>query len=237
MSSNKHNTPRPVIHIPEYPYEKVYKNDDRKLENIQIDGEKNKNTGQSKLPSKEKHPKGKKRKYYVSFSNSHIHIDDRTPLVSNESNQNSKNNQYYVLHSQDPPDRFSHNFFRVKHIVRYGILFDMVAAFLFFVFNPYFLFFSFFNLLFVYLGWHGVQTYDSSYLGSYAIYMFMKIISMIGFFVYVCANISSYFHNVDSNDNSINSTFIWFCSTYSFSMCLYIYFYINTMKFIKLLLD
>ena len=85
MSSNKLNTPRPVLHIPEYPYEKVYKND-RKLEDIQIDGEKDKNTGHSKLPRKEKHPKGKKRKYYVSFSNSHIHVDDNTPLVSNGSN-------------------------------------------------------------------------------------------------------------------------------------------------------
>ena len=196
MSSNKINTPRPTLIIPQYPYENMYENH-KKQEEKRVKREK----------------------------------QQLTPDRNNETNQ--LDNQYYVLHGQDPPDIYSSKFARVRNIVRYGIFFDMVAAFMFFVFNPYFLFFSFFNLLFVYLGWYGIQSYESSYLGSYAIYMFMKIVSMTGFFVYVCSNQSSYFHT--NHADTSNTTFILFCSTYSFFLCLYVFFYVNILKYIKLL--
>lgn len=221
MSSNKINTPRPTLLIPQYPYENMCKND-KKQEEKCVEGEKQKNG---------KHDV--KTKSYISFSNSHLHLDNSSQLIDNRDSYGT-NNQYYVLHGQDPPDIYSINFIRVKNIVKYGIFFDMVAAFLFFVFNPYFLFFSFFNLLFAYLGWYGIKSYDTSYLGSYTIYMFMKIVAMIAFFVYVCANQHSYFDT--NNSDTADTTFIWFCSTYSFFLCLYVYFYVNIMKYIRLLL-
>ena len=111
--------------------------------------------------------------------------------------------------------------FKLKRIVKYGIYYDMIAAFLYFVFNPFFLFYSFFNLLFVYLGLHGLRNHDATYLGSYAIYMFMKIIIMITFFVYICIHHTTYFDIKDANTN--NETFIWFCTTYSYYRITYIF--------------
>ena len=222
MSSNKTSTPRPTLIIPEYSYQHNTKQQNNLLHD-------EKHNGYSKNECTRKQSKKTKYSFFNLFSNSHIHIDETIHDDNNDINDN-----YFVLHGQDTHGKYSNNFFKVKHIVRFGIFFDMIATFLFFIFNSFFLFLSFFNLLFVYLGWHGVKSYDSSYLGSYTIYMFMKIVSMLGFFVYVCINISSYFHQYDIDDT--NSNVSWFCTTYSFFMCLYLYFYINTIRFIKLLL-
>ena len=150
------------------------------------------------------------------------HSDDRTSEIAPTT--------HYILHVTDESDERSMSFYKLQRIVKYGIYFDMVASFLYFVFNPYFIFYAFFNL-FVSLGLYGINHYEASYLGSYAIYMLFKIASSIGFFAYVCIHHSNYV--VANNTELNNDAFIWFCTTYTILTFVYVYFYVNLLKYIR----
>lgn len=141
----------------------------------------------------------------------------------------------YVLHMNSSPESYDSIqnidlFAKTYNAVKCGIYYDMIVSFLYFVFNPFFLFYSFFNLLFSYLGLRGLRSSDTTYLGSYSIYMFMKLAFTISYFVFICVNHEKIFA---SNDVAYHTCI----GLYSCFSLLYIYYYVNLITYIRFLLQ
>ena len=119
-----------------------------------------------------------------------------------------------------------YGFYRAKQKAINGIYFDMVFSFMYFIFNPWYLFYSCFNLLFGYIGLTGIKQYDLHRTSIYAIYATLKILGMISGLILFWVH---YGHNYDNS----KGFYTYFSIIYSVTIIAYSVFLLYVCRFIN----
>lgn len=116
----------------------------------------------------------------VSTSND-VSVPNNGTVVGGTVSEVDHSSDEYVALMDDP--EFMLEYYRKRS---YGfIAFDAVANFLYFVFNPWFVFVGCFNLLFAYMGYDGIKRFDTGHIGAYLLYTAFKLIGMFTLFLYM----------------------------------------------------
>lgn len=138
----------------------------------------------------------------------------------------SQNSDYEVDSETEASSSQLNDIAILQQRVFFSVYFDAVCTFLYLFLNPWLLIVVGFNLVFAYIGYKGTRHYESSYLGTYAIYSTIKLIGMSIFLFLTCIYHNAIF-TLGTNE------YIAFILGYIFIFCLYAYFLRNVIMLIQ----